>query len=151
MLQARIFSYADAHRYRLGVNHQQLPVNQAKHAEVFNNQRDGFMRVAGTAESAFNYEPDSFGGPKADPTFREPPLKISGDADRYDQPRGVDDDFIQPGNLFRLMTTDEQGRLMDNIAGPLSTVSKEIQKRMVEHFTRADPAYGKGIKERIGL
>ena len=150
MLQARIFSYADAHRYRLGVNHHQLPVNQAKNAEVANNQRDGYMRYI-DGGPGYNYEPDSFGGPKADPAYREPPLKISGDADRYDQPRGVDDDYIQPGNLFRLMTHEEQERLMDNIAGPLGTVSKEIQKRMIEHFTKADPKYGKGVKERIGV
>ena len=99
----------------------------------------------------YNYEPDSFGGPKADPAYREPPLKISGDADRYDQPRGVDDDYVQPGNLFRLMSAEERGRLMDNIAEPLSTVPKEIQIRMVGHFTKADPDYGKGVKERLGL
>ncbi len=152
MLQARIFAYADAHRYRLGVNHQLLPVNRPKHAEAFNNQRDGYMRCDDNgAMFRFNYEPDSFGGPKADPAFREPPLKISGDADRYDQPRGVDDDYIQPGNLFRLMSTEEQERLMDNIAKPLSTVPKEIQLRMVEHFTKADPNYGKGVKNRLGL
>ncbi|MFW9918432.1 MAG: catalase [Candidatus Thorarchaeota archaeon] len=150
MLQARIFSYADAHRYRLGVNHQLLPVNRAKHAEVHSNQRDGFMRLDDNGGATFNYEPDSFGGPKADSAYREPPLKISGDADRYDQPRGVDDDYIQPGNLFRLMTPAEQARLMDNIVGSLRKTSKEIQERMVKHFTKADPAYGKGIKDRLG-
>lgn len=150
MLQARIFSYADAHRYRLGVNHQLLPVNRAKHAEVHSNQRDGFMRLDDNGGATFNYEPDSFGGPKADSAYREPPLRISGDADRYDQPRGVDDDYIQPGNLFRLMTPAEQARLMDNIVGSLRKTSKEIQERMVKHFTKADPAYGKGIKDRLG-
>ncbi|MGY5852565.1 MAG: catalase [Candidatus Thorarchaeota archaeon] len=152
MLQARIFAYADAHRYRLGVNHQLLPVNRPKHAEAFNNQRDGYMRCdENGAAFPFNYEPDSFGGPKADSAFREPPLKISGDADRYDQPRGVDDDYIQPGNLFRILTAEEQERLMDNIAGPLGNVSKEIQLRMIEHFTKADPNYGKGVKDRLGF
>ena len=98
-----------------------------------------------------NYEPNSFGGPVADPAYAEPPLKISGDADRYEQKRGVDDDYIQPGNLFRLMPPDEQQRLMANIAGTLKVVPKEIQVKMVEHFSRADPAYGAGVAQGLGL
>ena len=151
MLQARIFSYADAHRYRLGVNYEALPVNRPHAAEVSNYQRDGMMRFDGNAGPAVNYEPNSFGGPLADPGYGEPPLKISGDADRYEQKRGVDDDYIQPGDLFRLMPQDEQQRLVANIAGALKPVPKEIQKKMVEHFNRADPAYGKGVAERLGL
>ena len=151
MLQARIFSYADAHRYRLGVNFERLPIN-APHAPVGNTyQRDGAMRFDGNAGSAVNYEPNSFGGPKANPAFAEPPLRISGDADRYEQKRGVDDDYVQPGNLFRLMPPDEQQRLIAVIVGSLSTVPVEIQKKMVEHFTRADPAYGGGIAKGLGF
>jgi catalase len=151
MLQARIFAYADAHRYRLGANYEALPINRPQAAEVNNYQRDGFMRFDGNAGTAVNYEPNSFGGPKADPAFKEPPLKISGDADHYDQKRGVDDDYIQPGNLFRLMPPDEQGRLIDNIVGTLKDVPIEIQRKMVEHFTRADQTYGDGIAKGLGL
>lgn len=151
MLQARIFAYADAHRYRLGVNYESLPINRPKHADVNNYQRDGYMRFDGNAGPAVNYEPNSFGGPKADAAFSEPPLKISGDADRYDQKRGVDDDYVQPGNLFRLMSPDEQQRLIDNIVGALKNVPKEIQEKMVGHFSKADKAYGDGVAEGLGL
>ena len=151
MLQARLFAYADAHRYRLGVNFERLPIN-APHAQVHNTyQRDGKMRFDGNAGSAVNYEPNSFGGPTANPAYNEPPLKISGDADRYEQVRGVDDDYIQPGNLFRLMPPEEQERTIAAIVGSLSQVPVEIQKTMVEHFARADPAYGGGVAKGLGL
>ena len=151
MLQARIFAYADAHRYRLGANFERLPINRPRATEVNNYQRDGTMRFDDNEGASVNYEPNSFGGPQADPGFKEPPLKISGDADWYDQKRGVDDDYVQPGNLYRLMPPDEQKRLVENIAGSLKKVSKEIQEKMVAHFKKADPAYGEGIAKGLGL
>ncbi|MFH1251819.1 MAG: catalase [bacterium] len=151
MLQARIFAYADAHRYRLGANFERLPIN-CPHSGVHNTyQRDGMMRFDGNAGAAVNYEPNSFGGPKADPAYKEPPLKISGDADRYEQKRGVDDDYIQPGNLYRLMPKDEQKRLIKNIAGSLKKAPVEIQKKMIAHFSKADESYGTGIAKECGL
>lgn len=150
MLQARIFAYADAHRYRLGVNFERLPVNRP-HVEVHNYQRDGHMRFDDNGGASPNYEPNSYGGPLADPAYKEPPLKISGDADRYEQKRGVDDDYIQPGNLFRLMPADEQQRLIANICGSLGKTPKSIQEKMVEHFRRADKNYGDGVAARLGL
>jgi catalase len=152
MLQARIFAYADAHRYRLGVNHDRLPINAPRATKMVNTyQRDGHMRFDDNAGAAVNYEPNSFGGPVADPSVAEPPLRISGDADRYEQKRGVDDDYIQPGNLYRLMPPGEQQRLVENIAGSLKKVPLEIQEKMVEHFSRADAAYGAGVAKALGL
>ena len=151
MLQGRIFSYADAHRYRLGVNFERLPINRPRATEANNYQRDGQMRFDDNGGSSPNYEPNSFGGPKADPAFKEPPLKVSGDADWYEQKRGVDDDYIQPGNLYRLMPPDEQQRLIQNIVGTLGKVPIEIQKKMVEHFRQADQDYGDGIAKLLGL
>jgi catalase len=150
MLQARIFSYADAHCYRLGVNHEQIPVNRPKAAVVANYQRDGFMRVDGNSAGDVNYEPNSFGGPKADPSFQEPPLRILGDAGRHDQPI-TDEDFVQPGDLFRLMRPDEKARLIENMAGSLGKVPREIQVRMVGHLMRADPEYGRGVGKALKL
>ena len=150
MLQARTFSYADAHRYRLGVNYQSLPVNRPKAAEVNNYHHDGFMRFDGNFGSNVNYEPNSFGGPKQDPAFKEPPLKISGNADAYDQPI-TDDDFIQPGNLYRLMSSDERDRLVENLVNSLKTVPKFIQERMLAHFLKADATWGERIKKGLGL
>ena len=151
MLQARIFAYADAHRYRLGGNYEQLPINRPRGAEVNNYQRDGFMSPGDNGGSAVNYEPNSFGGPQANPAYKEPPLKISGDADRYEQKRGVDDDYVQPGNLFRLMPAEEQTRLIAAIVDSLKKVPKEIQERMIVHFHKADKAYGEGVAKGLGL
>ncbi|MDP8267087.1 MAG: catalase [Candidatus Tenebribacter davisii] len=152
MLQARIFSYADAHRYRLGVNYERLPVNNPHAAKVQNKyQRDGHMRFDDNGGAGPNYEPNSFDGPVEDHSYNEPPLKISGDADRYEQKRGVDDDYIQPGNLFRLMTEKQQQELIENIIKPLKNVPGEIQEKMVAHFRKADKKYGDGIARGLGL
>ena len=152
MLQARIFSYADASRYRLGTNFEHLPVNAPKATKVVNTyQRDGAMRFDDNAGPGPNYEPNSFGGPTADPAYKEPPLKICGDADRYEQERGVDDDYIQPGNLYRLMSQEQQQCLIANIVGSLQNVPKAIQEKMVIHFRKADQAYGDGIAQSLGL
>ena len=151
MLQARLFAYADAHRYRLGANFERLPINCPHAAHVSNYQRDGRMRFDDNGGGSPNYEPNSFGGPQADPAYREPPLKISGDASRYEQKRGVDDDYIQPGNLYRLMPPAERQRLVENIVRSLKKVPDEIQKKMVEHFRRADAAYGEGVERGLGL
>ena len=149
MLQFRIFSYADAHRYRLGVNHESLPVNRPR-CPVHTYHRDGLMRFDGNQGGAVNYEPNCFGGPVEDPGFKEPPLRISGDADRYDH-RAENDDYSQAGNLFRLINGEQQMRLMDNIARAMQGVPKEIVRRQVAHFHRADPAYGAGVSRRVGV
>jgi catalase len=152
MLQARTFAYADAHRYRLGVNFERLPTNAPRATSVVNTyQRDGHMRFDDNAGPGPNYEPNSFGGPTGDPAYTEPPLKISGDADRYEQKRGVDDDYIQPGNLFRLMSPEQQQGLIAAIVGSLKKVPREIQEQMVGHFRRADQAYGDGVAAGLGL
>ena len=149
MLQFRVFSYADAHRYRLGVNYESLPVNRPR-CPVRTYHRDGLMRADGNCGGEANYEPNGFGGPAQDPKFREPPLRISGDADRYDHREG-NDDYSQAGNLFRLMTGEEQGRLMDNLARAMRAVPKDILRRQVAHFFRADPDYGAGMSRRVGV
>lgn len=149
MLQFRVFSYADAQRYRLGVNHESLPVNKAR-CPVHSYHRDGAMRFDGNEGGAVNYEPNSFGGPVEDPSVKEPPLKISGDADRYDHREG-NDDYTQAGNLFRIMSAEQQERLMDAIAGAMASVPREIQLRQISHFAKADKAYGEGITKRIGI
>ena len=149
MLQFRIFSYADAHRYRLGVNHESLPVNRPR-CPVHNYHRDGLMRFDGNQGGAANYEPNRFGGPVEDPQFREPPLPISGEADRHDH-RADNDDYTQAGDLFRLMNAEQRARLMDNIAGAMQGVPEEVVVRQVDHFRRVNPAYGDGIARRMGM
>ncbi|PNQ99172.1 catalase (plasmid) [Azospirillum argentinense] len=150
MLQGRLFAYADAHRYRLGANHQALPVNRPHAAEVRNHQRDGAMRFDGNGGGSPNYEPNSFGGPVENRAVAEPPLRISGDAARYDHREG-NDDYAQAGALFRLIGAEAQGRLMDTIANSLGEAPGFIQRRQLAHFFAADPAYGAGVAKRLGL
>lgn len=144
MLQFRIFSYADAHRHRLGVNYEHLPVNRPR-CPVRSYARDGAMRFDGNDGGAVNYEPNSFGGPAESPPATEPPLPISGDAARYDH-RDGNDDYTQPGNLFRLMDDGQKERLFANIAASMSGVPEDIIARQLAHFARADAAYGEGVK-----
>jgi catalase len=151
MLQARVFSYADAHRYRLGTHYEMLPVNRPR-CPVAHYHKDGPMRFFPQETGAPDayYEPNSFGGAVEDKRFAEPPLKISGDVDRYNH-RAGNDDYKQAGDLFRLMPADAQGRLMDNIAEAMQGVPVDIVKRQVGHFYKADPAYGQGVAQRMGV
>jgi catalase len=148
MLQMRILSYADAHRYRLGVNYDSLPVNRARCA-VRTYHRDGSMRYDDNGGGSVNYEPNSFGGPVEDPSVQEPPLRISGDADRYDHREG-NDDFTQAGNLYRLLLAAERRRLHAAIAGAMAGVPEEIVERQLAHFEQADPAYAAGVRKALG-
>jgi catalase len=149
MLQARIFSYADAHRYRVGVNAEQLSVNKPRSA-VHNYHADGGMRLEGNANPDAYYEPNSMGGPVQDERFREPPLKISGDADRYNH-RDGNDDYRQPGDLFRLMSTNQKQQLFNNIKAAIDGVPKEIIQRQLAHFYKADPDYASGVAKALGI
>lgn len=149
MLQARIMSYADAHRYRIGVNYASLPVNHA-HSEVHTYHRDGHMRFDGNSGGAVNYEPNSVGGPVENEKYLEPPLKISGDADRYDHRDGADD-YSQPGVLFQLMNASQKAQLFGNIAEAMAGVPERIKVRQLVHFYKADPEYGRGVAQKLGL
>ncbi|MBN9059123.1 MAG: catalase, partial [Rhizobiales bacterium] len=150
MLQARIFSYADAHRYRLGTHYEALPVNAPK-VPVHNYHKDGAMRFfpPATNNDAY-YEPNSFNGPKQDPSVAEPPLKLKGDADRFNHRIG-NDDYKQPGDLFRLFNAEQKDRLFSNLAAAMQGVPVEIVNRQLVHFYRADPEYGIGVAKKLGL
>ncbi|MCX5578216.1 catalase [Kaistia terrae] len=150
MLQARIFSYADAHRYRLGTHYEALPVNAPK-VPVHNYHKDGAMRFfpPATNNDAY-YEPNSFNGPKETPAVAEPPLNIDGNADRYNHRLG-NDDYTQAGNLFRLFNAEQKDRLFGNLAAAMQGVPVEIINRQLVHFYRADPEYGIGVATKLGL
>jgi catalase len=149
MLQGRLISYPDAHRYRLGVNYDSLPVNRPQ-CPFATYHRDGAMRFDGNGGSASNYEPNSFGGPTQDPSYSERPKPITGTVARHNH-RDESDYYTQAGNLFRLMKLDEKERLISNISGSLSNAPRNIQERQLCHFFRADPVYGEGVAERIGI
>ena len=150
MLQGRLFSYGDAQRYRLGVNHAQIPVNTPR-CPYHSYHRDGAMRVDGNQGSRLHYEPNSYGEWQEQPDFSEPPLALEGAADRYDFWQDEPDYFTQPGNLFRLLSTDEQQVLFENTARNMQGVPDEIKLKHVCHCMQADPAYGEGVAKALGL
>ena len=151
MLQARVFSYADAHRYRLGTHYEALPVN-APRFPVHHYHKDGPMRFFdnNTKNPDAYYEPNSFNGPKEDQRYAEPALPLHGDADRYNH-RDGNDDYSQAGNLFRLFNAEQKQRLFDNIAAAMQGVPVEIKRRQIALFAKCDPAYGAGVAKAVKL
>jgi catalase len=150
MLQGRLISYPDAHRYRIGVNYDSLPVNKPQCPFATYN-RDGAMRFDDNGGAGPNYEPNSFGGPTQDPQYVEHPRTIASTAvGRYNH-RDDSDFYTQPGNLFRLMKPEEKERLIGNIVASLSNAPRNIQERQLCHFFRADPAYGEGVAKGLGI
>jgi catalase len=150
MLQGRLFAYGDAHRYRLGVNHTQLPVNSPHAAGVANYGRDGLMRFDDNGGAARNYEPNSFDGPVETGEPLSAPLATDGPSGSYAWASREGDDFSQAGALYRVMDEAARARLVANIAGSLSQVSKdEIVARSVAHFQAADAEYGRRVAEAV--
>ncbi len=148
MLQARIFSYADAHRYRLGTHYEALPVNAPK-CPVHHYHKDGAMRFTpNNPNPDAYYEPNSFGGPEQTGVVAEPPLPLDGPADRYDH-RDGNDDYGQPAALFRLFSAEQRQRLFSNIAAAMGGVPQAIIDRQLAHFDKIDPAYGEGVRTAL--
>lgn len=150
MLQGRLFAYGDAQRYRLGVNHHQIPVN-APRCPVNSYHRDGQMRVNDNAGSSIGYEPNSYGAWQEQPEYRDPPQPLSGAADRWDFRADDDDYYTQPGKLFRMMSPGERQALFDNTARAMGDAPVEIKKRHIGNCLKADPAYGRGVAAALGL
>ena len=149
MLQGRLFSYGDAQRYRLGVNHHLIPVN-APRCPVHSYHRDGAMRLDGNHGGTLGYEPNSYGEWQQQPEFAEPPLGLEGAADHWNH-RTDDDYYSQPGKLFRLMSAEQQKALFGNTARAMGDAPKEIKIRHVSNCLKADPAYGEGVAKALGI
>lgn len=149
MLQGRLFAYSDAHRYRVGANHQALPINRPR-SEVNNYQRDGQMRFDDNGGRSVYYEPNSFGGPTESQENKQAAYPVSGVADSvaYDH----NDHYTQAGDLYRLLSEDERTRLVANIVEAMKPVEKEeIKLRQIQHFYKADPEYGTRVADGLGL
>lgn len=149
MLQGRLFAYADAHRYRVGANHNTLPINRPK-VEANNYFRDGAMRYDNNGGASVYYEPNSFGGPKETPEAKTTLFAISGIAEQvsYDH----HDHYTQAGDLYRLLSEEERTRLVENIVNAMKPVKlEEIKIRQIGHFYKADPEYGTKIAEGLGI
>lgn len=143
MLQGRLFSYGDAHRYRLGVNHHQIPVNKPR-CPFHNYHRDGAMRVDGNSGNGPTYEPNSFGVFQEQPDYSEPPLSIEGAADHWNH-REDTDYFTQPRALFNLIGEEERQRMYNRIADDIQSVPAFIQERQIGIFSEVHPEYGAGV------
>jgi catalase len=150
MLQARLFAYGDAHRYRLGINHSRLPVNAPRTA-VANYGRDGSMRFGDNGGRTKNYEPNSFDGPQQSGEPSGARLHVNGATGVHVLARHAeDDDFVQGGMLYRLMKDDEKARLVANIAGSLAQVKRDdIVQRALGHFRAADADLGRRLDEAV--
>jgi catalase len=151
VLQARIFSYADAHRYRIGTHYEALPVNAPK-CPVHHYHKDGNMNFTGPKTGAVDayYEPNSFGGAVEKPSVAEPPLRISGDMARYNH-RDGNDDYVQVTALFNLFTPEQKARLFSNVAAAMGGVPSEIVERQMVHFGRVHPDYEAGVRAALGI
>jgi catalase len=149
MLQARIFAYADAHRYRLGTHYEALPVNAPK-CPVHHYHKDGSMNFIGQKTGSVDayYEPNSMGGAVETPSVAEPPLKISGDADRWNHREG-NDDYSQPRALHDLMNDAQRARLYMNTAESMQGVPQDIIDRALGHYDLVSKAYGDGIRSAL--
>ncbi len=150
MLQGRLFSYGDAQRYRLGVNHHLIPVNAAR-CPVHSYHRDGAMRVDGNYGSTLGYEPNSYAEWQQQPEFAEPPLALEGAADHWDYRADDDDYYTQPGLLFRHIGPEKQEVLFGNTARALGDAPREVKIRHIGNCLKADPAYGEGVAAALGI
>ncbi|AIR06736.1 MULTISPECIES: catalase KatA [Cedecea] len=147
MLQGRLFSYGDAHRYRLGVNHHQIPVNAPK-CPFHNYHRDGAMRVDDNSGNGATYEPNSFNVFQEQPDFSEPPLSLEGAADHWNH-REDTDYFSQPRALYNLLSDEEHQRMFARIAGEMKDVPESIQARQICLFSQVHPEYGAGVANAL--
>lgn len=156
MLQGRLLSYPDAHRYRLGANYEQIPVNRCPFM-VNNYQRDGQMRIDGNGGSTPNYFPNSFDDIVVDESYKEPALELeSNRADWYDRnAEGENDHYTQPGNLFRLMDDQAKQNTINNIVGAMGGIEGPLRDKIVNlqlcHWFRADVNLGMGVARGLGV
>lgn len=156
MLQGRILSYPDAHRYRLGVNYEQIPVNQCPYMTT-NYQRDGHMQVGTNGEDSPNYRPNSFDDIVADESYKEPAQVLDSNiADWFDRNENDNDHYTQPGLLYtKAMNDEDRKNLVSNIVGAMSGIDgpkrDEIINRQLCHFFRANIQLGMAIAQGLGV
>ncbi len=150
MLQGRLFSYGDAQRYRLGVNHHLIPVNKPR-CPFHSFHRDGAMRVDGNHGSTLGYQPNSYGEWQEQPDFAEPQLGLEGAAAHWNHREDNDDYYSQTGNLFRLMRPEQQQALFENTSRAMGDAPEEIKIRHIGNCLKADQAYGEGVAKAMDI
>jgi catalase len=157
MLQGRILSYPDAHRYRLGVNYEQLPVNRCPYA-VNNYQRDGAMRLDGNGGSVPNYFPNSFDNIVADPSYQGVAVELDSSIGGWysRNAEGENDHYSQPGIFYRnVLNEEDKKNLVHNIVASMSGITgpkkDDIINRQLCHFFRADIGLGMAVAAGLGV
>lgn len=150
MLQGRLFAYGDAQRYRLGVNHNLIPVNQPR-CPVHAYHRDGQMRTDDNYGSTPGYEPNSFGEWQDNPALKEAGIEVNGDVYNYDEREYDNDYYTQPGKLWRLMSEEDRQATCDNTARQMEGVPDFIKQRHIRACYNADPGYGSMLAKSLGL
>ena len=153
MLQSRILMYGDAQRYRLGINHNQIPVNSPKgmnKKDYHPWHRDGLMRVDGNLGGENHYEPNSYGNWEEDPRGYEP-KQDGGDVYRYDYRKEDQDYYTQPGMLYRAMTDDQKEVLCENTARHMKDTTLQIKHRWINHCYQADKDYGERLAKVLEI
>ena len=156
VLQNRVLSYPDAHRYRIGTNYHQVPVNRPKGVEngrALTYQKDGHLRSDGNGGGLVDYEPNSFGGPVPGKQFAEPPMPVNGDGNKYDWYPCDDTDYYGQPRAFweKVLDDDEKKRLADNIVGSMDGSPERIQKAMLWHWYKVHPDFGKMVADGLGI
>lgn len=151
LLQGRLFAYGDAQRYRLGVNHNHIPVNKPR-CPFAEFHRDGQMRTDGNGGATIAYEPNSYGQWQQQASAAEAPLDVFGPMDAWDpKDDPTDDTFYQPGDLYRLMEEDKRAALIANTAADIAPCTENIKLRHAAHCYKADPEYGERLARALGL
>lgn len=146
LLQGRIFSYSDTQMYRLGANHQQLPINRPLVAVISNNQ-DGAMNY-GNTKSNVNYEPSSIEPKPALAAARAVATPLSGTVQQ--QIISKTDNFSQAGKFYRALDKTAKQNLVRNLAGDLGAVQNSTTKhKMLAHFYKADADYGTALTKAV--
>ncbi|CAI2366678.1 unnamed protein product [Moneuplotes crassus] len=150
MLQGRLFSYPDTHRHRLGANYDQIPINCPYRARTAHYQRDGPLTSTSNFGGLPNYEPNTLGGPVADPKAAWSTPKVTGKVGRHDF--GTPDDFVQPRALYKnVMTEEDREHLIKNTAEHMAGVTKEVKEKAVKIYWQIDPDYGERIAKAVGV
>ncbi|MFC2113175.1 catalase [Bacteroidota bacterium] len=151
MLQGRLFSYGDAQRYRLGVNHHLIPVNKSRCPFLNMFHRDGQMRTDDNYGATLGYEPNSYGEWQEQAETKEPPLELSGAADHWNHREDDNDYYSQAGDLFRMMSNAQQEALFGNTARAMGDAPEEIKIRHIGNCLKADEDYGKGVAKALKI
>lgn len=149
LLQTRLIAYEDAHRYRLGVNNAQIPINKPK-ACLYTTQRDGRMQVDGNMGNVPNYYPSSFVQVEVSPKMAPPPIPVVGEIKRH-VIESTDADFVQPGEFYRAMSSDDKAHFIYNVTESLKQADPALQYRQTALFYKADHQMGELIAEYLGL